>query len=70
MHAACSSNITLSEYHYLLLTYYMSDAGSYTVDAGGKRSLDHLFIFGEGRMTFSPDTEWKMQLLRKVLIGK
>jgi hypothetical protein len=70
MHAACHSSIPLSDYHDLLLVYYMSDAGSYTVDAGGLRGLDHLFIFGERRMAFSPDTESKMERLRKVLISK
>jgi hypothetical protein len=34
------------------LTYFRCDAGSYTVDAGGLQSLDHLFDFSGGRIEF------------------
>jgi hypothetical protein len=37
----------------VLLVYYMSDAGSYTRDAGGIPSLDRLFDFRTGSMGFS-----------------
>jgi hypothetical protein len=37
----------------LELTLYMVDAGSYTEDAGGMRSLDYLFVFRPSFMMFS-----------------
>ena len=45
--------VTRSEYLEAFLVYYMVDAGSYTLDAGGSRSLDHHFHFGEESMDFS-----------------
>lgn len=44
--------LSFSEYFDLLLTYYRCDAGSYTMDAGGKLGLDHLFDFTGGRIDF------------------
>ena len=45
----------------ILLTYYQVDAGSYTEDAGGVRSLDHLFEFDRkrGMMRFALPVEAK-----------
>ena len=45
--------ISKKEYLRLLLVYYMSDAGSYTLDAGGYKSLDYHFRFENGSMGFS-----------------
>jgi hypothetical protein len=44
--------LSFSDYFDLLLTYYRCDAGSYTMDAGGKLGLDHLFDFNGGRIDF------------------
>jgi hypothetical protein len=44
--------IGLSSYGELLLTYFRCDAGSYTLDACGLKSLDHLFDFSGGRIAF------------------
>jgi len=50
----------------LLLIFYQVDAGSYTEDAGGLRSLDHLFVFdkGKGRMDFSVNVAAKVDQLK------
>ena len=50
----------------LLLVFYQADAGSYTEDAGGLKSLDHLFIFdkGKGRMDFSANVAAKVDQLK------
>ena len=45
--------VTRSDYMDILLIYYMSDAGSYTLDAGPKSGLDHLFRFSGVSMDFS-----------------
>ena len=46
-----SAGRDLSQFLDLLLTYYQVDAGSYTLDAGGLRSLDHLFEFDRKNRT-------------------
>jgi len=53
----------------LLQILYMVDAGSYTKDAGGIKSLDFLFVFDNrrGKMIFSPETSYKINKLRKSL---
>lgn len=50
-----------------LLALYMADAGSYTRDAGGPRSLDYLFVFDPaGRsMRFSPEFDRRIAALKK-----
>ena len=50
----------------LLLVFYQADAGSYTEDAGGLKSLDHLFIFdkGKGQMDFSANVAAKVDQLK------
>ncbi|MFC1914785.1 hypothetical protein ACFLWK_00815 [Chloroflexota bacterium] len=50
----------------LLLIYYQVDAGSYTEDAGGLKSLDHLFVFdkGKGQMDFSVNVAAKVDQLK------
>lgn len=65
VHSADSAGMSVDEFWKLLTIYYQSDAGSYTNDAGGKPSLDHLFTFDpqNGVMQFSQDTERKMNQL-------
>jgi len=50
----------------LLLVYYQVDAGSYTEDAGGLKSLDHLFVFdkGKGQMDFSVNMAARVDQLK------
>lgn len=50
----------------LLLVYYKVDAGSYTLDAGGFKSLDRLFIFDRKNqeLRFAPDTAAKVEQLK------
>ncbi len=50
----------------LLLIFYQVDAGSYTEDAGGLKSLDHLFVFDRkrGKMGFSLNTAAKIDQLK------
>ena len=50
----------------LLLVFYQVDAGSYTADAGGLKSLDHLFVFdkGKGQMDFSVDVAARVDQLK------
>jgi hypothetical protein len=48
-----ASWVSRRDYLRLLLVYYMSDAGSYTLDAGGIPSLDHHFDFRTSSMGFS-----------------
>jgi len=50
----------------LILIFYQVDAGSYTEDAGGLKSLDHLFVFdtGKGRMDFSVNVAAKVDQLK------
>ncbi len=50
---AKSAEIEVADYWKLLNIYYRADAGSYTQDAGGHRSLDHLFVFDPVRRTMS-----------------
>jgi hypothetical protein len=37
----------------MIKVFYMSDAGAYTADAGGRASLDHLFEFNKDQQTMS-----------------
>jgi SAM-dependent methyltransferase len=55
-----NTTVSESDYFRLFLTYYMCDAGSYTVNAGGKKSLDSLFSFGDREMRFSEETHGQM----------
>jgi len=50
----------------LILIFYQVDAGSYTEDAGGLKSLDHLFVFdkGKGQMDFSVNVAAKVDQLK------
>lgn len=57
--------VPATEFMNLLRIYYMCDAGSYTEDAGGKRSLDALFTFDreKRKMGFSPTLQDKLDKL-------
>lgn len=50
----------------LVLVFYQVDAGSYTEDAGGLKSLDHLFVFdkAKGQMDFSLNVAAKVDQLK------
>ena len=63
---ANTAGLSFLEFLKLLLIFYQVDAGSYTEDAGGKKSLDHLFIFDrkKGQMDFSLNTAAKINQLR------
>lgn len=54
--AAQGTGLTTQEFYDLVKIFYQSDAGSYTVDAGGSASLDNLFEFepDDRIMSFSP----------------
>jgi hypothetical protein len=64
---ARESGMPLVDFFDLLIVFYMVDAGSYTEDAGGRKSLDFLFVFDKHRMQmiFSPETLNKINKLRK-----
>ena len=66
---ARESGIPVFDFFELLLVLYMVDAGSYTEDAGGRKSLDFLFVFDRHgmKMTFAPETQNKINKLRKSL---
>lgn len=68
---ATESGISVRDIFDLLLILYMVDAGSYTEDAGGENSLDHLFVFNrdEMKMTFSSEIQCKINSLTKSLGG-
>lgn len=61
------SGLSLNYFLKILEIFYKADAGSYTVDAGGKASLDNLFVFQPetGSMHFAPQYEDKMEILRR-----
>jgi hypothetical protein len=63
--ASKRSGIGLEGYWKALQIYFMCDAGSYTEDAGGVKSLDSKFRFHpeQGRMEYSPETKAKVQML-------
>lgn len=62
---AVRANLPLHEFFELLCLYYKTDAGSYTVNAGGIKSLDHLFLFDEPHHTlnFAPHIQEKIDRL-------
>ena len=64
------ANMSPEDFFDLLTIYFQSDAGSYTVNAGGKASLDRMFIFepSEGRMSFAPRVEEKIQALKRLIL--
>lgn len=64
---ATAAGADKNDFFKLLSILYKVDAGSYTEDAGGKRSLDRLFSFKpeEGKMLFSQKIQEKFENLEK-----
>lgn len=68
----CSAKRTdmgTQDFFELLTIFYRCDAGSYTEDSGGLKSLDHLFIFDREKpiLSFAPDVLVKIQKLENTL---
>lgn len=65
--SAASGKMAAPDFFLLLSIFYRVDAGSYTEDAGGFKSLDHLFIFDHEKpeLTFSPEIAGKIEILQK-----
>jgi len=63
---ADDAGLPFDDFLKLLLVFYQVDAGSYTRDAGGLKSLDHLFIFNREKeeMGFSLDIATKIDFLK------
>ena len=63
--AAEGTGLSAQEFYDLLKIFYQSDAGSYTVDAGGKASLDNLFEFepDDREMMFAPKIQSRIEEL-------
>ena len=63
---ADDAGLTFYDFLKLILIFYQVDAGSYTEDAGGLKSLDHLFVFnpGKGQMDFSVNVAAKVHQLK------
>lgn len=61
------SGLSPEDFFPLLQAFYMSDAGSYTEDAGGKASLDHLFVFDHDKRVaaFAPAVAEMMRPLQE-----
>jgi hypothetical protein len=68
--SALCAEMEIEDFFNLLSIFYRCDAGSYTLDAGGKESLDYLFIFDReiSLLSFAPDTLAKIQRLESILI--
>lgn len=62
---AIEAEIPVEDFFELLCIYYKSDAGSYTENAGGLRSLDDLFEFDEEnrKLDFAPHIQNKIDQL-------
>jgi hypothetical protein len=62
---AIESGLKTEEFFELLKIFYMVDAGSYTIDAGGQKGLDRLFVFNHSqmRMYFAKNVAYKMDKL-------
>ena len=69
---AIKSGLKTEEFFKLLRIFYMVDAGSYTIDAGGQKGLDHLFEFNHSqmRMYFARNIAYKIDKLWKHLQSK
>lgn len=61
------AGFSTEEFFKLLTIYYQVDAGSYTEDARGLKSLDYLFKFNSAKRTmdFSPRVKRKVSVLKK-----
>ncbi len=64
---AKSAQLPVKDFFDVLCVYYRCDAGSYTEDAGGFKSLDHLFVFDRTApsLTFAPDVLSEVQKLKE-----
>ena len=70
---AHEAGLPIDAYFNLLLIYYMVDASSYTMDAGGKKkALDGLFIFDRSKkeMKLAPHITAKIEDFKSYLLGK
>lgn len=69
LHASETANLSPEDFFELLTIYYRSDAGSYTVDAGGFKSLDFLFKIDHAkkRLEFAPPINEKIQKLKNAV---
>ncbi|MFA5993456.1 MAG: hypothetical protein WC823_00690 [Parcubacteria group bacterium] len=65
--AAAKGGMFVQDFLELLIIFYRVDAGSYTEDAGGFKSLDHLFAFDHKKpaLAFAPEIAIKMEILQK-----
>jgi len=65
--SAKNSGLDGQDFFSLLTIFYRVDAGSYTEDAGGFKSLDHLFIFDRKKpeLKFSPEIAGKIEILQR-----
>lgn len=73
---AADAGVPVLELFKLVQMYFTCDAGSYTVDAGGKESLDRLFVFTpaveaeeprKASATFSAEVQAKIDRLNERL---
>ena len=62
---AKTTTLSYSDYLAILIVFFKVDAGSYTEDAGGKKSLDNKFNFDpqNRKLDFAEDVEEKVNLL-------
>lgn len=62
---AQGTGLTTQEFYDLVKIFYQSDAGSYTVDAGGRASLDNIFEFepDDRIMGFAPKIQARIDEL-------
>ncbi len=67
---AADTGVPVNQLFELFKMYYMSDAGAYTEDAGGKSSLDRLFVFqqdGIRQMRLSDEPQAKLEEINRLL---
>ena len=69
---AIESGLKTEDFFELLKIFYMVDAGSYTIDAGGQKGLDNLFNFNHSdmKMYFAQKESYKMDKLWKYIQSK
>lgn len=66
---AIESGLKTEEFFELLKIFYMVDASSYTIDAGGQKGLDYLFVFDHSQMKmhFAQNIAYKIDKLWKYI---
>jgi hypothetical protein len=64
---AHEANMVIDDFWELMMLYWKCDAGSYTVNAGGKASLDRMFVFDTvaNEMHLAPHIEERMVRLKE-----